>query len=383
MKVSDFYTVTRKEGCITDIAINWDFIWSIPEMAMLKETRQSPKWHAEGEFVSDHVVNVVNHMVDSVIKSGCGDDTMNRLLLSAIFHDIGKCSTTSFSEKDGLWHHYGHEIVSETLTRRILWDLGYELREPVCQLVRWHMEPMNIMRSKKKIEKMFELSLKVSSLFELGVLKTCDCLGSVSADKNLTENDLSIIWLFQKIALSLGCAFNPSKSVGFIRDYYHIVSEKQALMVYVYMGLPGAGKDTLIKKALHSGYFSDDAVVICRDDIRCDLGYCERGQKYLGNKEEEDAVTVEFNRRLLEAAKSGRTIILNNMHNKRRYRDSYKELLKNYNVYWRYIYVEADSLQTNIDRRSGQIPSDVFENIVANFEFPTPVEYDTLEIVHT
>ena len=71
------------------------------------------------------------------------------------------------------------------------------------------------------------------------------------------------------------------------------------------------------------------------------------------------------------------------MNNRRKYRDDYKQKLKDYNVTWHYVYVEADSLQTNIDRRKGQIHQLAFMKMSESFEFPTPDEYDTFRIVKT
>ena len=55
-----YFTITRIVDGGWDVNINWDYIYSIPEFAKLKETRQSPKWHSESEFVSGHVERVVD-----------------------------------------------------------------------------------------------------------------------------------------------------------------------------------------------------------------------------------------------------------------------------------------------------------------------------------
>ena len=69
------------------------------------------------------------------------------------------------------------------------------------------------------------------------------------------------------------------------------------------------------------------------------------------------------------------------MNNKRKYRDAYKQMLKDYNVCWKYIYVEASELNKNIERRKGQIHELAFRKMVESFEFPTPDEYDVFKIV--
>lgn len=386
MKIEDFFTreIVTQDNCpncnYSVTTINWDYIYSIPEFAALKTLHQSPKWHSESEYVSGHVEKVIKEAVDYIDSRINVSDykEYDILLLAAIFHDIGKSTTTFLKESDGLWHHYGHEIESEKLTRRILWDLGCEVREPVCQLVRWHMEPFNIMKSKDKVYKMIDLSYKVPSIELLYLLKKFDMIGSVAKDKSMTKNDSYILDGFASLAKDLLCFYYPNHSYKTIRDIEYNTSKKPTITVKMYMGLPGAGKDTAITNANDR---NDHCAVICRDDIRIELGYCKEGEKYLGTNDEENLVTKTFNEKLIKAANDGKTIILNNMNNRRKYRDEYKRLLKDYNVCWEYIYVEADSLQKNIDRRKGQINSTVFRKMAETFEYPTIDEYNYMWIV--
>lgn len=85
---------------------NWNAIEDVPEFAQLKNCPQNPKWHGEGN-AWEHTKRVC----EEAVKIFCGrnkDSNARALLTSALFHDIGK-GTTSF-EKDGIWHSYGHEI---------------------------------------------------------------------------------------------------------------------------------------------------------------------------------------------------------------------------------------------------------------------------------
>lgn len=384
IKKEDFYKVDLvwdPYDCSSrKVTINWDFIWSIPEFTVLKQTRQSPKWHSESEFVSGHIEHVVEDAVKYVegYLTAYGKETDNAvdlLILSAIFHDIGKCNTTFFKESDQMWHHYGHEIEGEKIARRILWDLPIDLREGVCALVRYHMEPLNIMRSKDFPEKILDLSYKVPSLKLLAKLKMFDMNGSVSEDPSLTSNDSVILSKFESTAIFMNCYEKPNPVMGLRKDVAHMMSRKPHINVDLYIGLPGAGKDTAISMDPNH----EDKVVICRDDIRAELGYCDAGEKYLGTDEEETNVTKVFNERLLAAASEGKHIVLNNMNNKRKYRDGYKRLLSGYDVTWRYIMCEARGLEKNIERRKGQIRQEVFPLMIEKLEWPTMDEYDRME----
>lgn len=63
--------------------------------------------------------------------------------------------------------------------------------------------------------------------------------------------------------------------------------------IYVMVGVPGSGKSTWIKKNLGENF-----PVVSRDLIREDLGYAAKGEKILGTREQEEAVTKIQNRKI-------------------------------------------------------------------------------------
>ena len=381
-KFFDMNTVFNPyDESLLEIDIHWDYIYSIPEFAVLKTLHQSPKWHSESEFVSGHVEMVANECKSWIeCKHNLDEEFAVILMMSALFHDIGKATTTFLKESDNMWHHYGHEVESEKITRRILWDLGYRLREKICGIVRWHMEPFNIIRSKDPVSKIIDLQNKVYSLRSLYYVKKFDMRGSRSADPELTKFDSMLLDSFADICMSLNC-FHSKNNIDEIKKKINdLTNKKPKLTVEMYIGLPGAGKDTAIAASMSDG---KDRAIICRDDIRVELGFCEEGEKYLGTNDEENKVTEVFNRKLKDAAESGKVIVLNNMNNRRKYRDAYKQMLKDYNVCWKYIYVEASELNKNIERRKGQIHELAFRKMVETFEFPTSDEYDELLIINS
>ena len=381
-KFFDMNTVFNPyDESLLEIDIHWDYIYSIPEFAALKTLHQSPKWHSESEFVSGHVERVANECKSWIeCKHNLDEEFAVILMMSALFHDSGKATTTCFKESDNMWHHYGHEVESEKITRRILWDLGYRLREKICGIVRWHMEPFNIIRSKDPVSKIIDLQNKVYSLRSLYYVKKFDMRGSRSADPELTKFDSILLDSFADICMSLNC-FHSKNNIDEIKKKIHdLTNKKPKITVEMYIGLPGAGKDTAIAASMSDG---KDRAIICRDDIRVELGFCEEGEKYLGTNDEENKVTEVFNRKLKDAAESGKVIVRNNMNNRKKYRDAYKQMLKDYNVCWKYIYVEASELNKNIERRKGQIHELAFRKMVETFEFPTSDEYDELLIINS
>lgn len=79
---------------------------------------------------------------------------------------------------------------------------------------------------------------------------------------------------------------------------------------------------------------------------------------------------------MYEAAREGKTIIINNTNLKKEYRAEFARLLSNYNVHITYIYIEATDVAKNVERREGQISKNVLLDIIKKFEWPTFDEYD-------
>lgn len=352
---------------------NWDAIYAIPEFAKLDECEQSPKWHGEGNAWV-HTKCVCNKAIEIVKNNELSQYDVMLLLTSALFHDIGKGVTTK-QGKDGRWHSIGHEIEGEKLTRLLLWDEGYEFREAVCALVRWHMIPLDVLERKNPLETIAELSHNIPSWKLLIDLKLCDVNGSEPADESVKPNSLRRLFMLTNVAAGLNCLECPANaSLKSSYDMKSYETKKKICWVVVPIGLPGAGKSTLYSSV------TDSYEIISRDKIRAELGYCKEGEKVVCTSEQEEKVTKVFNERALKAAEDGKTIIFDNINLKKKYRDAYKNLLKDYRVFWSYTYVEAPSLSTNLKRREGQISEEVYRNMILNFDWPYRSEYDNFSI---
>ena len=154
---------------------------------------------------------------------------------------------------------------------------------------------------------------------------------------------------------------------------------KPEIRVYMMMGISGSGKSTKVDD-LVADEEEGTTVVVSRDIARVALGYCSGSEKYLGTTEQEAMVTAYCNELIRESAEKGKHIIIDDMNLKRKYRDAVKELLKHYNVKYIYVYVEADSIEKNIERRKGQISPDIIKGMVSSIEWPSVDEYDIMFI---
>lgn len=129
------------------------------------------------------------------------------------------------------------------------------------------------------------------------------------------------------------------------------------------IGLPGAGKNTFINK------LESDFVSVSRDDIRYELGFCGKDEKVVLSSEKENEVTAEFDRRIVEALKAGKNVVINNINLKKQYREATKKLLAGYDVELLYTIVEAPTIEDNIKRRPTFNP-DVLRQMCETLDWP-------------
>lgn len=359
-----------------DYKVDWKFVESIPEFAALKNCEQNPKWHGEGNAWI-HTKKCVEAAYDLVLEPRYEALNPRIAIAAVLFHDIGKGVTTEFVK--GAWHAYGHEFAGEKIARRLLWDEVLSIREIICACARYHMKVLNLASSKRIVDDMIKMSKIAFTHFRyLLFVKECDVLGSRPMDEGQTTADLERLGAIYKIANRLDILdreffvpeidndiiFNPSKPI----NWYGL--GKNVPTVRMLIGLPGAGKNTWCEDR-------HDMVMLSRDDIRAELGYCKEGEKVVLSGEKEDRVTEVFNSRFINAVKEGKDVILNNLNIKKKYRDALKVVVNGYSVRWVYIYIEAPSIEDNIKRRPTFDP-DQLRGMTEVLEWPQPDEYDEM-----
>ena len=366
-----------------DYKVKWDYVETIPEFAKLKQCEQNPKWHGEGN-AWQHTVKCVEAAQKLIKEDYCllSDKSIRILLTAVLFHDIGKGTTTEFTK--GNWHSYGHEVVGERIARKMLWDEDFSARETVCSLIRWHMDVLRVAESRDFATKLLRMSCYQFFTWQYAIfVKMCDCLGSQPEDENQTNIDMAKLRFLKRFSQQMNCydislykrSFDRRKIFGKNVNWESTDPDKGKTQAFMFIGLPGAGKNTAIDEM-----FKDrDIKVLSRDDIRAELGYCGKDDKIIGTPEQEKKVSEIFNNRLSEYAKNGVDFVINNINLKKKYRDDYHTMANHAsgnNIEWVYVYVEAPTLQSNINRREGQIKASAFNDMIEKFDWPTADEYD-------
>lgn len=111
-----------------------------PEFPPLAKTPQDPEWHPEGD-VWVHSLKGVDAAADIVRREEVEQESALVVMLGTLCHDLGKATTTEFS--NGRWRSHGHEPAGEEPTKKFLAQIGIEgsIRDKVARIVVNHLVP--------------------------------------------------------------------------------------------------------------------------------------------------------------------------------------------------------------------------------------------------
>ena len=141
----------------------------VPE---LKKTIGVEQNKAHAYDVWEHILRSLQHAADKKLPLD--------IRLSALFHDISKPESRRWGKEQDTWTFYGHEVIGDPVTRKILKDLRYpsKLVDKVGTLVRWHMffsdtEQITLSAVRRMINNVGE-----ESIWDLMNLRECDRIGT-------------------------------------------------------------------------------------------------------------------------------------------------------------------------------------------------------------
>ncbi|CAN5582281.1 hypothetical protein BH18ACI1_BH18ACI1_15350 [soil metagenome] len=123
-----------------------------PELEALVGVPQDEQWHPEGELLT-HSLLVIDRAREQIDDLPYAKKVA--VMLGALCHDFGKPATTEFF--DGRWRSHAHDEAGVEPTISFLNTLGiytldgYDVREQVIQLVRYHLKPGEFYRQRENL----------------------------------------------------------------------------------------------------------------------------------------------------------------------------------------------------------------------------------------
>ena len=365
--------------------VNWEKLETIPQFDKLKSTKQSLKWHEEGNaYLHTCLVTVAMRGILTNNNIEKGSKAWIMCMSAALCHDFGKAETTKWSEEKQDWTTKNHGVVGERITRNLFYDEDIVLREKVCYMVRHHMVLHHVFDDEKKTrEKLIKLSHGIVPIKYMLYLNIADSKGSLN-DIETPEKISTKGYKVCGYTSVLNCFDKPYSYIAkdqlirdFINDKSELVNKTNDFCVYILCGFPGCGKSTYYE------LFLDKIPFISRDEIRAELGIggatFVNNKKVVGTKEEEQKVTDIFNKQMFTFCEEKTSFVIDNTNLKYQYRKDYLSKIMKYNPKVKIIYIEAPNFINDcIKRRDGQIDKSVYDRMLDTFDFPQLYECDEL-----
>ena len=354
--------------------------------AELRQTQQSPVYHAEGDAYV-HTMMVCDALKKMAEYKALNDRQQHILYVAALLHDIGKIHTTRYL--DGDWHTPHHAPTGSRMARELLWkDYGMcgqqelmEIREAICLLIRYHsFPPIAIDRENTllRLHRMAANSLLVPdfSVRLLCLLCKADMLGRQCSDQ---QEVLDKIALCEELAKEEGCydeGYNfPSANIRRAFLAGRDVWKSQELFddswgeVILMSGLPGTGKDTWIQKNI------PDLPMVSLDNIR-------RAHK-IPPTADQGKIANLAREQTKEYLRRHQPFVWNATNITAQMRESLVSLFETYHAHIHIVYLETD-WQTLIERncsREAVVPQVVIEEMLGKMTPPEAFEARYVEWV--
>lgn len=351
---------------------SWDhlaqsFDW-VRDMAL---TPQDPLHHAEGD-VATHTRMVLEALCAEFEYQQLSGQEQEILWAAALLHDVEKRSTT-VTEPDGRISSPGHARKGAQTARQILYDeipTPFAIRQQVTALVRYHGFPLWALERPDPVKELVKVSQEVDTRM-LALLARADVLGRICADK---DEMLYRIGCFEALCQEQQCwgvarpfATPHARMHYLLHENAHpdyVPFEQPVSEVILMSGLPGAGKDTFIRRHY------PDLPVVSLDGLREEMGV--------------SPTDATGNGQVIQAAKEqarvylrkGTRFVWNATNVTRQMRMQLLELFFTYKAQVQIVYVEVPYRQLfrQNSSREAVVPAPVLEKLAAKLEVPAAWE---------
>lgn len=348
---------------------SWDYLEEqFDWVRVMKEIPQDSIHHAEGN-VDVHTRMVLAALEGDVAYQHLSPQDKEILWASALLHDVEKRSTT-VTEEDGRITSKGHARKGAQTARLILYrdiPTPFSIREQIFGLVKHHSLPLWLLEKRDPLKTVITASLEVNTEW-LALLARADVLGRTCHDK---ADLLYRIDCFAEFCKEHAC-WGTSRPFASGHARLHYLQKEDAYPDYVpfdhpepkvvlMSGLPGAGKDTYIRK-----HFSD-LPVISLDDIRQEHGTAATDKT--GNGHAIQAAKEKAK----EYLRNKKNFVWNATNITRQMRSQLIDLFLTYKAEVQIVYVEVSyaKLHPQNKSREAAIPASALEKLVRKMEVPT------------
>jgi putative nucleotidyltransferase with HDIG domain len=348
---------------------NWSYLEEqFSWVKRMNDVQQDPRYHAEGN-VAVHTQMVLAALQTEPAYLALSVHDQEILWAAALLHDVEKYSTTVF-EPDGSITSNGHARKGAQFARQLLYmtePAPFAIREQITGLVRYHGLPIWLFEKPDPLKALVKASMEVNTQW-LALLARADMLGRVCAD---VEEMLYRIDCFEVFCQENNCwgkirefSSDDAKMYYIHHDDAYVdytPFEQPEFEVVLMSGLPGAGKDTYIKKHYH------DWPLISLDDIRHARGISPTDKT--GNGQ----IIQEAKEQARIYLRKQQRFVWNATNTTSQMRMQLIELFSTYKARVRIIYVEApyQQLHSQNKNREAIVPAAVLDKLTYKLEVPT------------
>lgn len=351
-------------GLLNNGQPNWDVIESFDWVERMQECPQDAIYHAEGD-VWTHTRMVIEELLNDTDYQRLEGNAQYILFISALLHDIAKPVCT-FKE-NGRIKSPKHAAVGEKMTRELLWNADFEIREIITSLVRLHGLPIWSIDKNNPQRSVISSSLRLPNEW-LYLLAKADAKGRNCADK---ADFLLRIELFKELCLENECfhntkAFhnNHSRFKFFqtdIDNYPSMIYDDTAFEMIILSGIAGSGKDSIQKKDFK------DYPSVNLDAIR------EIHKIKPTDKDAQGKVVQIAYEQAKEYCRKKQSFVWNSTNLTLDLRSKLIRTLSVYNPCFKIYYVETP-IEKIFSRRQNDIPLDVLKRMIRQLDMPLSTE---------
>lgn len=362
-------------------AVNWELMEERYDwLNDMHGVPQNPIWHSEGD-VYVHTTWVVRELLDLPEYQTLSEQDQHILFAAAMLHDVEKRSTTVTEVINGVETIVSprHALRGEYTARSILYKdipTPFHIREQITKLVRHHGLPLFAISKDNPRKSVIEVSLTLNT-FHLYILAKADIKGRICVDQ---EDQLMQIELFKELCLEHNCF---GKSHPFKSNYGRFLFlnraeiapdyepyEDHKFEVTILCALPGAGKDTFLKK-------SNNLPILSLDEIRRRHGISPTDKKKNGQ-------VIQLAKEQAKAwMRAQQSFVFNATNITRDMRSKWICLFTDYKARVKIIYLEVPyrQLLKQNKNRLHIVPEKVIEKMITRLEIPTHREAHDLEFI--